>query len=292
MSKSKQDSEVETIRFRQAVYLNFTKTHLIPDPCGQDPVYEKVVACCIEMLMLEHNSRSATLRGYLQAINTLFSLRGFKIPCNLSDQTNMCTLIINNREIEACRRSPITNSMYAAIIAAKNQSIKDSIDDIFADWLSLIQITGQRCAEFAQKTQTKVDVHTYPSGKQVIKAFISTDWKFYDNNGISITIHPLHNEITIYPSKVKITFRIQKKCQNGQKLTVLKEFDHSEICPVRAANRIFIRARRLGQKECEPMGVYLNKQGVKKYLTGNVIANLLRTVARLVHLDMSEEDIQ
>ena len=244
--------------------------------------------------MLQHNSRSATLRGYLIAINTLFTLRGFPAPADLSDQTNMCTMILHNQGIEediARQRNPITNAMFAAIIAAKGHSNKDGIDDVLADWLSLIRITGLRCAEFAQKTQTKVDVHIYPSGRQVVKAFLPTDWRFYDHEGTLMNIHSLDNEPITYPSKVKITFRIQKNSRNGQKLTIVADLEHFYICPVRAAYRIFIRARRLGQQEHEPMGVYLNKQGDMKYLTGNTIANMLRKIARSVHPDMSEDDI-
>ena len=40
------------------------------------------------------------------------------------------------------------------------------------------------------------------------------------------------------------------------------------------------------------MGVHLNKQGNKKYLTGNSIANLLQKVARAAHPEMSEEEVQ
>ena len=249
----------------------------------------------MKKLMFDHNSRSATLRGYLAAINILFALRGFTTPADLSNRTNICTMIIKNRESEediARKRNPITKEMYAAIIEARIHSVKDSIEDVFADWLSFIRITGLRCAEFAQKTQTKIDIHIYPSGRQVVKAFICRDWKFFDKQGIPMNVHPLNKEIITYPSKVEVTFRIQKNRQNGQELTIVIEPDHLDICPVCAAYRIFIRAKRLGQLDYGPMGVYLNKQGNKKYLTGNSIANLLQKVARSVHPEMSEEDIQ
>ncbi len=43
MSQLKSDSELETSRFRQAVYVNFTKNHCIPDPCGNEPGYEYII---------------------------------------------------------------------------------------------------------------------------------------------------------------------------------------------------------------------------------------------------------
>jgi hypothetical protein len=39
--------------------------------------------------------RSSTLRGYATAVNTLFQLWGFKQPTNLSNPSNMASIIIN-----------------------------------------------------------------------------------------------------------------------------------------------------------------------------------------------------
>ncbi len=38
----------------------------------------------------------STLWGYATAVNTLFHLRGFKQPTNLSNPSNMASIIINN----------------------------------------------------------------------------------------------------------------------------------------------------------------------------------------------------
>jgi hypothetical protein len=43
------------------------------DPCGNEPGFERVVACFMEKLILDDNSRSATIRGHVDAINKLFS---------------------------------------------------------------------------------------------------------------------------------------------------------------------------------------------------------------------------
>ena len=87
--------------------------------------------------MLDHNSRSATVRGYVEAINTLFRLRHFDIPADLSDHTNMCFKIINAREREeniARQRSPITREMFAALLELSKKSPVDSIEAVVADW--------------------------------------------------------------------------------------------------------------------------------------------------------------
>ena len=66
---------------------------------------------------------------------------------------------------------------------------------------------------------------------------------------------------------------------------------HPEICPVRAVHRILQRAKRLGQDDDQPLGVFINHYGKKKYLTGSKIAKLLQTFARTVHPNMTREEI-
>ena len=75
--------------------------------------------------------------------------------------------------------------------------------------------------------------------------------------------------------ELKMIFRIQKNRQNGQAITLVAGNDHNEIFPVRAAHRIYLRTKKLGQLDSEPMGVFVNKFGIKKYLTGGKIAKVL-----------------
>ena len=141
MSRLKSYSEIETTRFRQAVYLNFISKHCIQDPCGSKPGYQRIIACFMEQLMLDHNSRSATVRGYVESINTLFKLRNFDPPANLSDSTNMCTKIIVTREKEECiarQRSPITREIYSALLNQASKSSIDSAETVVFDWFTLI----------------------------------------------------------------------------------------------------------------------------------------------------------
>jgi hypothetical protein len=56
----------------------------------------------MEQLMLDHNSQSATVHEYIEAINTLFKPRQFNPPADLTDRMNMCTKIIIPREKEEC----------------------------------------------------------------------------------------------------------------------------------------------------------------------------------------------
>jgi hypothetical protein len=127
----------------------------------------------------------------------------------------------------------------------------------------------------------------YPSGKTVTKAFIANDWKLYDKKGKVVDA----SCPTSMPVKVKATFRIQKNRQNGQSVTNLSNNKHPDICPAKAAQRIVEQAKQLGQSEPEPLAVFLNHHSLKEYLTGNKIAKILQTVARLVHPDLSKDKI-
>jgi hypothetical protein len=100
---------------------------------------------------------------------------------------------------------------------------------------------------------------------------------------IQITVNQLH--------KVKVTFQIQKNREIGQSITLKADKKRPEIFPVRAVHRILQQAKRLGQDDDQPLGVFINHYGIKKYLTRSKIAKLLQMVAREVHPHMTREEI-
>jgi hypothetical protein len=114
----------------------------------------------------------------------------------------MCFEIIHAKEREeniARQRSPITRETFAALLDLAKKSTVDSIEAVIADWFTFIRITGLRCAEYAQKTQSTFNEHEYPSGKRVVKAFVPTDLKFYDSSGSLIRIHTLNSDLREFP---------------------------------------------------------------------------------------------
>ena len=58
-----------------------------------------------------------------------------------------------------------------------------------------------------------------------------------------------------------------------------------------AAYRIFLRAKRLGQTDDQPMGVFVNHQGITKYLTASKIAEVLQSFAKICHPDLTRDEI-
>lgn len=47
----------------------------------------------------------------------------------------------------------------------------------------------------------------------------------------------------------------------------------------------------MGQLEDEPLAVFINHQGIKKYLTSSKIADMLHSIAKDAHPDMTKGDI-
>jgi hypothetical protein len=242
IARLEQGASLETSRFRQAQFIKWCNQKLIPDPCGNEPGYEWTVACFAENLMFDCNSHSATVQGYVESINKLFALRSFPIPADLKDKDNMVAKLIHASEREeniAKQRSPLTKEMYVEIAKHAGASPRDSVDPVLFGFFNLIRVGGSRVAEYAQKSQTKVDEYEYSLGSKVVKAFTSLDWGFYDCSGCLITLHSL-DDLAKVPKKLQITFRIQKNCKNGQKITFTADDKHPHICPVCSAYCIFL----------------------------------------------------
>jgi hypothetical protein len=123
------------------------------------------------LLVSLNASRWTITLGPQQFVTPCSNSGTFLAPANLSDQSNMCTRIILAREKEediAKQQSPITREMFAAHCNQANNASADLLEVVVADWFKFIRITGLRCAEYAQKTQSAFDKHKYPSGKRVV----------------------------------------------------------------------------------------------------------------------------
>jgi hypothetical protein len=109
-----------------------------------------------------------------------------------------------------------------------------------------------------QTTQSKIDYHTYPSERQVIKAFTVDDFAFFD--AAKRQLNFTDESSLDMADAVQITWRIQKNQQNGQTITLLKDKVCSILCPVECAARMIIRAKRLKQSDSMPVGYYRTKK--------------------------------
>jgi hypothetical protein len=90
---------------------------------------------------------------------------------------------------------------------------------------------------------------------------------------------------------VRITWGIQKNCQNNQKITLLCDKANKAIFPVLATLRLVLRARRLYQPDLMPVACYGKKDSLA-YITGIRIVVLFRAAARAVRPTITKEDEQ
>ncbi len=171
---------IETEAARQAHYIKWAKIFGIPDPWGYYEGFIRIVAIYIKYVQcgINYNNKqvlcSATVQGYAEAVNNLFKLRNFSPPANLSNPNNMTEILLNNmlREEDIGRqRALLNNKNFAELLRTATASkCKDSVSDLLFDIVALGCYIGPRLSAYAQTTQDKVDHHTYPSGKTVIKA--------------------------------------------------------------------------------------------------------------------------
>ncbi len=172
-------------------------------------------------------------------------------------------ILLNNmlwEEVIARQHAPLDNKIFAKLrqtaIASK---CMDSVSDLFFDLVALGRYIGPRLSEHAQTTQDKVDHHTYPSGKTVIKAFIANDFIFYDEK--KRVVKDLNEDSLQRACFVKISWRIQKNCHNGKSITLVAEIDRPKIFPVRNAMQLVLWAKWLNQPDDMPVTVYKTKRG-------------------------------
>lgn len=245
--------------------------------------------------------RSDTLRGYGTAVNELFRLRKFPIPFIPEHDTNEAAIIIRNLATEeniANQRSPLSNEIAAAVLSIASALPINSHQRAVSNIVALGRHIGCRLSEYGQKSQTKYDTHKYPSGNEVIKAFCFSDWTFYDKQGSGLThltgmtstsIDDIYDGIR----SMTIKWRIQKNRRNGQTIRLFADPKNKSICAVYNALQIVMRKLRLDRRNLDtPLCVFSNAQGQVRYLTGKLVADLLRQAVKQVHPNISPEELR
>ena len=181
MALSRLDKTIETQAARQSHYIKWCISHSIPDPCGPDIGYDRIVAIYLKDVILGTNFYNydevcgMTACGDAEAVNILFQKRGFPQPVCFSEAGNVPAVIIVNLEKEqeiAPQKSPLDNRIFAQLHARTAASKSpDSVNNVFFNLLAVAHYVSPRLSEYAQMKQSAVDYHIYPSGKKVVKAF-------------------------------------------------------------------------------------------------------------------------
>jgi hypothetical protein len=216
-----------------------------------------------------------------------------KAPVDTSNPNNMVGILINNlvkEEDIARQRSLLDSNIFAKLLRKSNVScLQDSEQCTLFNLVALGCYIGPCVSKYAQTTDKNVDYHVYPSGKQVIKAFTANDFQFFNKNRQVIT--ELSDTSIEVVDRVRITWHIQKNCQNNQTVTLSSDKTNTAICPVLAALCLVLRARRLSQPDSMPVACYSKKDSLA-YITGTGIAVLFRAGARAVRSTITKEDEQ
>jgi hypothetical protein len=211
----------------------------------------------------------------------------------VADPNNILGILINNlvkKEDITRQRSPLGSDIFTELLCKSNVSqSRDSKHSTLFDLVAMGHYIGPRVSEYTQTSDKNVDYHVYPSGKQVIKAFIASNFTFYDEQ--SQIIADLSDLSIDTVERVRITWHIQKNCQNNQKITLSCDKADKAICPVLAALRLVLRACCLSQPDSMPVACYSKKNSLA-YITETRIAVLFRAAVRAVRPTITKEDEQ
>ncbi len=191
----------------------------------------------------------------------------------------------------ASQRSPLDSTIFAELQQAASSSHSCNSDqNLLFDILLACCFIGPHVSEYAQTTQDKVDYHVYPSGTRVIKAFTANDFVFYDKNGHVLTT--IDDSSLNLAASIQITWRIQKKRPNSQKIKLSADAKSPAICLVRGALQMVMRARRLAQPDDMPVSCYRTKKTQLLFITGSKIATLFHEAVKKVQPSTSADDLK
>ena len=270
----------------------------VTDPFGNGADFEFLVACFVQSLIngnnIKHSTiRAKTVKGYLEAVNELYTLSQCRPPYRPQEKRNIpahLVKLLNKWESMPYRREPISPEMTAYMEQIAQGSDQDGIVSATWDWFVLSRYTGFRIGEFAQRSQYRADYHVAGGGKRILKAFNSTDFVFSDQTRKVIAPSRLDTDPESI-EQVTIRWRIQKNRRNGEKINLFRDDKNPSLCPVRAAHRVILRAQRCGMTSEDPIGVYRTEKRQVRFLVGADFAKLFRRAAIQVHALTHPDDI-
>lgn len=245
--------------------------------------------------------RSGTLRGYAEAVNELFRLRGAPLPYVPSDKKNDTTIAITElaaEEVIADQRIPLTYEIAAECLRLGKAAHPNSSASLISNIIWLARYVGPRLSEYGQKTQKKIDYHTWKSsGRRVVRSWIHEDFRFFDKQGnLLCLMGRTRDDILAIRSEIAymtIRWRIQKNRRNGQTIKIPVDHDNVEVCPIYHALQIVMRKFRLDRHNLDgPLCVFANDNSLTPlYITGAKVAALLRQAAKTVHPGMPQDEL-
>ena len=172
--------------------------------------------------------------------------------------------------------------MFVLMLKSSKMSHPDSLDAAILDWIILGRVTGARKSEWCQDSQTvKLTNPTLPNIPPQPLAFLLADFTFQDHQGR--IIHTIDSTSFASAASVTIEWRFQKNKNNGEKIPFAHDSKRPSICPVHAALRICLRAKRLNLLAEAPLAIYHPTAPTASnylYITSNQVTAHLRRAAQ------------
>ena len=92
---------------------------------------------------------------------------------------------------------------------------------------------------------------------------------------------------------VIISWQRQNNRKNGEEITFARDDTKPKYSPFRAAHRNCQRARRLRVSDNEPMGVFHNSKGTRRFITDAIATKFLRSEAcKVLKLNASDPQLK
>jgi hypothetical protein len=180
------------------------------------------------------------------------------------------------------RREMIYDNMFSLMLKSSKLHHPDSLDSAILDWIILGRVTGARKSEWCQDSQTvKLTAPTLDNIAQQPVAFIPSDFTFQDHEGR--ILHDIDSSSFATAASVTVEWRFQKNHNNGEKIPFARDSNRPSICPVHAALRICLRAKRLNLPSDAPLAIYCpnpSSPTTYKYITSNQVTTYLRRFAQ------------
>ena len=141
--------------------------------------------------------------------------------------------------------APLTINMLQWITSRAQKLHHDSSSRCLADIFRLGINTGFRISEYAQYSTTNINLRPIAYRSEILRpvAICCDDLEFRAREQI---VHPLVSRNLLRSiDTVYITWFHQKNNQNGERIPFKRVNANALVCPVRAALRLYLRAKRL-----------------------------------------------
>ena len=236
----------------------------------------------------------ATIRQYLTCVNDHFAINGHKRPIDFKNKSSKVMRLLNDQEKYKTTDRRI--ALPPVLVHAMMYDVEGLDDPLglasaIKDVLAAGRYLGFRKQEIAQDKEDEVLVYIKPNGERITRAFCVDDIELKDEHNQVVSKDGSAKKDSI--ASADWTFSHQKNNETDQTISVPRVTRRSDnCCPLTATLSSIKRSRDLGQADDQPMFIYKDSDGNIRYLTGTVITEYFRKIARDRFPGIPETDIK